>query len=200
MTTTTKIIITTTNNTSARNNKNLQLWWQIDVPRGCKGFFRYGRTGPSCYGGESSVKISSDDYFDAIAGVEEEEELWSDGCSWEEERGDDWFFEWEDNGVRWWWKWWWWWQIMMMTTQRCLESSRAAACAAPEGKVQERPRLAEGEMMASASASAMSMALMSSLSFFEIILILTRLTPGRKAPGSAPSSAVSRWETSNSSN
>ena len=59
--------------------------------------------------------------------------------------------------------------MMMMMTQRCLESSRAAACAAPEGKVQERPRLAEGKMifsfkslMASASASAMS-----SLSFLK---------------------------------
>ena len=72
---------------------------------------------------------------------------------------------------------------MMMTTQRCLESSRAAACAAPEGKVQERPRLAEGKMISFSNVI---------IVLFEIILILTRLTPGRKAPGSAPSSAVSR--------
>ena len=79
--------------------------------------------------------------------------------------------------------------MMMMMTQRCLESSRAAACAAPEGKVQERPRLAEGKMISFSNVI---------IVLFEIILILTRLTPGRKAPGSAPSSAVSRWETSNS--
>ena len=72
MTTTTKIIISTTKKTHQQETITT---CSFDIPRGCKGFFRYGRTGPSCYGGESSVKISSDDYFDAIAGVEEEEEL-----------------------------------------------------------------------------------------------------------------------------